>query len=193
MGYFTEASQWDAQIYKIETSDRTTGGSDGPVNQAPASLANRTKWLKDTMLTAFDLSGIPTSRVDPVYKGLNMLISDVSFATGVVDGNAVYISEAGVFTKATDSTDYVGIADVTNTKVLLLGLITLPVVGALPGDNIFVSATTAGALTTTETDICIGKYLDNDIICLTNAFGFFRGSFTLDAERILKRTVFIYS
>lgn len=197
MGYFTEEAQWDAEIYRIETTDLNSGGENGPVNRAPQALANRTKWVKDTMTTAFDLVGIPTSRVDPVYKGLNVIISDVVFDTGVVDNDAVYLTTEGKFAKAIandeDESDYVGIADVSNSKVITLGFITIPVVGAVLGKNVYLSDTTSGAVTATETTVCIGKYMGTDVVCLTNAFGFFRGTFTTEAERILKRTVFIYS
>lgn len=197
MGNLVEASTWETNIYQIEPDDNTMGGENGAVNTAPRQLANRTKWIKDTMTTAFDLAGIPTSRVDPVYKGLSVLISDVVFATGVVDNNAVYLTTEGIFAKALangeDESDYVGIADVTNSKVIMLGLLSIPVAGATPGKDVFLSATTAGALTPTETTVCVGKYMVNDTVCLTNAFGFFRGTFTTEAERIIKRTVLIYS
>lgn len=196
MGAITEVSNWDSPVYLLETTDYNLAGEDGVLNVQAKQLSNRTKWLKDTITTAFGLAGIPTSATNPTYSGLNTLVSNVSFATGVVTGDAVYLDDTGVFSKAvadgSDASRYVGIADVTNSKVIMLGLITLPVTGATPGVDVFLSASVAGGLTLTETTICIGRYLTNNVICLTNAYGFYRGDFPEETEAKIKRMALIY-
>lgn len=196
MGAITETSTWDSPVYLLETTDYNLAGEDGTLNIQAKQLANRTKWLKDTVTTAFNLAGIPTSALNPTYKGLSSLISDVQFETGVENGDAVYLKSTGIYDKAiaddTVASRYVGIADVTNSKVILLGLITLTVAGATPGADVYLSAVSAGDLTLSVTDICIGRYFINNIVFLTNAFGFFRGTFPSEAEAKIKRTALIY-
>lgn len=46
MGILTEAAQWVADIFKIETDTVWKGGDDGDANKQGQALANRTLWLK---------------------------------------------------------------------------------------------------------------------------------------------------
>lgn len=45
----TEASNWEAGIYQIETEDLVQGGPGGVSNLQPQQLANRTLWLKNQL------------------------------------------------------------------------------------------------------------------------------------------------
>ncbi|HDR9201027.1 TPA: hypothetical protein QDB48_002339 [Burkholderia vietnamiensis] len=47
MAKLTEASQWESEIYQLETSDPVEGGPDGIDNVQARQLGNRTRFLKD--------------------------------------------------------------------------------------------------------------------------------------------------
>ena len=47
MAKLTEASQWEPEIYQLETSDPVEGGPDGIDNVQARQLGNRTRYLKD--------------------------------------------------------------------------------------------------------------------------------------------------
>lgn len=47
MPNLTEVSNFDTNIYEIQTTDPVLGGEGGILNKAAQNLANRTKWLKD--------------------------------------------------------------------------------------------------------------------------------------------------
>ncbi len=49
MATLPEQSVWTEGIYQLETSDPVMGGPDGVDNQQAKELANRTKYLKETM------------------------------------------------------------------------------------------------------------------------------------------------
>lgn len=168
MGAITESSLWSSPVYLLETTDVNLAGPEGVLNTQAKQLANRTKYLKD----AIDRVGIPGDPIDPQYRGINAIIDNVVFANGVSYGDAVYITEEGTFAKAlADLTDYIGIADITASRVILLGVVSRTVEGAQPGDLIYVSEIDYGELTTIASSICIGKYLIDDTICLSATYG----------------------
>lgn len=192
MGTITEAATWPSTVYLLETTDYNRAGEDGVLNAQAKALANRTKWIKDSITAA----GIPAIGVTPVYQGLTTLLSNVVFAESVTQNSAVYLTTEGVFDLAladgTELSNYVGIADVTGSKVILLGLRDLIVTSATPNINIYLSSSVPGALTISETDVCVGRHLVNNIVCLTNAFGFYRGDFPSEAEAQIRRMSIIY-
>lgn len=49
MGKLTEITQWEDDIYQLETSDPVVGGPDGVSNKPQKQLANRTQWLKQQL------------------------------------------------------------------------------------------------------------------------------------------------
>ncbi|EAA7438918.1 tail fiber protein [Salmonella enterica subsp. enterica serovar Glostrup] len=49
MGKLTETTQWEDDIYQLETSDPVLGGPDGVSNKPQKQLANRTQWLKQQL------------------------------------------------------------------------------------------------------------------------------------------------
>jgi len=77
MATLTETSNFDAGIYKIETTDLVLGG-DGVgdiANQQAKALANRTKWLKDNLYRLSDVIDIAanTTLVNTDANKLNQL------------------------------------------------------------------------------------------------------------------------
>jgi hypothetical protein len=166
----------------METTDVNLAGPEGVLNTQAKQLANRTKYLKD----AIDRVGI----LGPHYRGLNAIIENVVFANGVSYGDAVYITEEGTFAKSlADLTDYVGIADITANRVILLGVVSRTVVGAQPGDLIYVSEIDYGELTTIASSICVGKYLIDDTICLSATYG----ASGAGSEENIRRIVWLHS
>lgn len=65
MANLTETSQFDAGIYRIETTDQVIGGETGISNKAAKALANRTLYLKNriTAGTALACGGGALKRV----------------------------------------------------------------------------------------------------------------------------------
>jgi hypothetical protein len=49
MATLTESSSWETGIYQIEVTDPVSGGVTGIANVQPGQLANRTKYLKDSI------------------------------------------------------------------------------------------------------------------------------------------------
>lgn len=49
MANLTEANNWDAGVYRIETADPVLGGESGPANAGAKNLANRTHWLRNQL------------------------------------------------------------------------------------------------------------------------------------------------
>lgn len=49
MGSISEKSSWSEDIYRIQKTDPILGGEDGIINIQPEQVANRTRWLKDTL------------------------------------------------------------------------------------------------------------------------------------------------
>lgn len=49
MGSISEKSSWPEEIYRIQKTDPILGGEDGIINIQPEQVANRTRYLKDTL------------------------------------------------------------------------------------------------------------------------------------------------
>jgi chromosome segregation ATPase len=59
MGFLTETSTWEPNVYQIETTDAVSGGTDGVANIQPKQLADRTRFLKDELdVTNSDIANI---------------------------------------------------------------------------------------------------------------------------------------
>jgi hypothetical protein len=81
-------------------------------------------------------------------------VSATTFAAGVIDGNAVYWDAANTrFDKAiadgTNKQNMIGFADVTNSRVILMGAYSGQLSGLTLGAKYYLSATVAGAITAT--------------------------------------------
>lgn len=82
MGKLTEITQWEDDIYQLETSDPVVGGPDGVSNKPQKQLANRTQWLKQQLESTSDaLAEHAKSRNHPdaslTAKGFVQLYSGV--------------------------------------------------------------------------------------------------------------------
>ncbi|ECT9547827.1 hypothetical protein CJG84_04945 [Salmonella enterica] len=82
MGKLTEITQWEDDIYQLETSDPVLGGPDGVSNKPQKQLANRTQWLKQQLESTSDaLTEHAKSRNHPdaslTAKGFVQLYSGV--------------------------------------------------------------------------------------------------------------------
>lgn len=83
MGKLTETTQWEDDIYQLETSDPVVGGPDGVSNKPQKQLANRTQWLKQQLeSTSNALAEHAKSRNHPdaslTAKGFVQLYSGVT-------------------------------------------------------------------------------------------------------------------
>ncbi len=65
MAALVEASKWENDIYQLETSDPVQGGPDGIDNLQARQLANRTRYLKDSVDGAKNSLVAHTSAADP--------------------------------------------------------------------------------------------------------------------------------
>lgn len=84
MANLTEASQWEAGIYQLETSDPVEGGPDGIDNVQARQLGNRTRFLKDSFdaHTAADNPHPQYATIVQLQASLNAL---VAAAPGALD------------------------------------------------------------------------------------------------------------
>jgi hypothetical protein len=62
----------------------------------------------------------------------------------------------------------VGIADVTNNRVVFVGLIRTDYLSFSPGDDLFLSSTTPGSLTTNITTLQVGQCIDDNGLIMIN-------------------------
>ena len=166
MAYLSLTSTWEENIYQISTTDLVIGGSGGVSNYQAQELGNRTEKIKNILAQ----NGIFISGTNYKYIGQNIII-DAVFNTGVSDGNLVYwnstLSNFDLAKADSSSTwSVVGIADVTGSRVFASGLIYISGTGAISGQTLYLSATTAGAITTTKTNVAIGKYMFSDVIII---------------------------
>lgn len=167
MANLVETSEWTAGIYQLETTDAVLGGVAGISNTQPRQLANRTKKLHDIL----EEVGIFVTGT-PEYLGQNIML-DVTFEGTVSDGDVVYRNTSlNQFEKAiadgTEKENVVGIADVTNSKVIVHSLVTLTVAGSPdPGDILYLSDSVAGSIVLTETTKAIGKQVYGSIIFIS--------------------------
>ena len=70
MGKITEQQQWDEDIYLIEKQDKVLGGELGVINIQAKQLANRTKYLKDQVITINqDRTGY-APKTSPAFTGI---------------------------------------------------------------------------------------------------------------------------
>ncbi len=176
---------FDENIYLIATADPVQGGESGIDNMSATGLVNRTGYLKvhvddiETALARVDIN-LPGTDVD--YKGLHyfeVVPADWYVDSPPNDGNLVFIDSAdSKFKQAISNVDgtnnpaaqgeYIGIADVSRNRIVYGGYIGIPGLNETLGTKIYLSATVAGTLTTTETDDYVGKYVSYDS---TNSIG----------------------
>jgi hypothetical protein len=166
MGYLIDSETWVAQIYQLETTDPVLGGAGGISNQQPQELANRTAKIKAVLAE----NSIFIDDGDFAYAGQN-IIKDATFDAAVADGDMVYYNDSqSKFYKAiadgTDASKAIGIADVTNSKVITAGLVDTAL-SYNAGDTLYLSASTAGVISDTASAVAVGKYIYDGIIYIS--------------------------
>lgn len=170
MANISEVSTWSSNIYQIGSTDPVQGGSDSSIDNLPhKQIADRLQKIK----TECEKFGIPISTTY-TYKGQN-IIPTTDFEGTVADGELVFRNESlNQFEQAiadgTVSAEVIGVADVTNSHVIANGLVYIAGVAgglAVSGDILYLSSTVAGGITTTVSDVPIGKYIYDDIIFIS--------------------------
>lgn len=172
--YIDEISEWTEQIFQKELDTPVLGGADGPSNRQPKELANRTQRIK----TILDKNSIYVKDSEFKYASQN-IIFDVLFEATVSDGdvvywNATYSKYYKAIANGTEAQKVSGIADVTEARVIVSGL-TPTGVSLNTGDPIYLSSSTAGKMTSTNTGILIGTFMAQSIMYL-DPVGNFGGS-----------------
>ena len=162
-----ETSTWESGIYQLETTDQVLGGLTGLSNTQSKQLANRTKKIYDVL----SANGIFLNTTQ-TFMGQNIIL-DAIFGNDVVSGNLVYWNGTyskfyNAITTGVSTKQAVGIADITKGNVVIGGLIQITGIGSgkTAGQYLYLSSTTAGAIITTRTPVCVGQYLYGDIILL---------------------------
>jgi len=168
MANLIESSTWETGVYQLETGDAVQGGSGGTANCQAQLLSNRSKKIYDTLVTR----GVFITPGEEVFVGQPVVIS-ATFEGTVADGDVVYYNIGNVrFEKAladgSATQRAVGIADVTNSKVMVSGLVDTAR-SDTPGDILYLSDTVAGAITTSDTGVPVGRYQYSGIIFMAPA------------------------
>jgi len=168
MAFLTEISQWENGIYRLELSDPVEGGENGKSNAPLKHLANRTKKIYDVLAA----NGIFINLGEQTFVG-QPVISNAVFNGNVSNGDVVYYNTINSrFEKAiadgTEKENAIGMADITNSKVVTSGLVQTDFEG-VNGGIIYLSGDFAGAITQTSTTKAIGQFLYNGIIVLAIA------------------------
>jgi len=173
MANITEVSQWDTSVYQIGTTDLVKGGNpatDGYLNKGVQNLANRTSYLKQLLANSEIYVDSGSFR-----HFSQSLFHNAVFDASVSNGDAVYLYN-GKFYKAiaqsaltgvySSPSIFWGIADVTNSKVALSGVVDIGANTLTTSRPVYLSATTAGALTSTKTDTLVGYYDTGGVLLL---------------------------
>ncbi|NAX00009.1 MULTISPECIES: hypothetical protein [unclassified Vibrio] len=94
MAGLVEVSQWEDEIYQLETTDPVEGGPDGIDNRQAKQLANRTQFLKDK----FDVTKNPNPLPQyPLSKNAQFQLYDPT--RSYVVGDVCYTIDAGTGSK----------------------------------------------------------------------------------------------
>jgi len=121
----------------------------------------------EDILAALEAAGVWVPSGLLPHKGQSF-IDGATFEGSVVSGDAVYKNDDGNYYKAISNglaeSKYVGIADVSTSRVTSTGFLDTAYTGFANQANVYLSATVAGQLTTTETEIQVGMSLGNGVI-----------------------------
>lgn len=174
MGIIAETPTWEPTIYSLETTDPVEGGVTGISNRSRIELANRTAQIREVLKK----HGIEVNPADNIGFTGQWIDPDPTFEGSVVDSDVVYynIGNARYEKALADGTvkqHFVGVADVTNSKVIGGGFLGNPVISGAPaqGDIIYLSDTTPGQMTTVQTPISVGKWLFTNTMILNAGVG----------------------
>lgn len=168
MGYIVENPIWLEEIYLLETTDPVLGGVGGISNRQAEELTDRTAKIKEVL----EENSIYIESTNHEYAGQN-IIKDVVFEGTVVDGDLVYYNiGSSNFQKAiadgSVASNVIGVADVTNLRVIASGLIQTALSYSL-GDIVYLSSSSAGVITDSFSSVGVGKYLYDGIIFLSSS------------------------
>jgi hypothetical protein len=174
MGIIAETPTWEPTIYSLETTDPVEGGVTGISNRSRIELTNRTAKIKD-VLNKHGIEVDPASAigftgqwidVDPTFEG-SVINSDVVYYN---IGNARYEK---ALADGTTKQHFVGVADITNNKVIGGGFLGNPVIVGVPvqGSIIYLSDTLPGVMTTTASAVAVGKWLFTGTMMLNAGVG----------------------
>ncbi|EBH2658059.1 tail fiber protein [Salmonella enterica] len=138
MGKLTEITQWEDDIYQLETSDPVVGGPDGVSNKPQKQLANRTQWLKQQLESTSDaLAEHAKSRNHPdaslTAKGFAQLYSGVMSDSEIMAATPKAVKIAMDNANSRLAKDRNG-ADISNKPLFVQNI------GALPASGIAVAA-----------------------------------------------------
>lgn len=85
MASLNEISQWEENIYQLETTDEIKGGVDGIANRQAKELANRTRFLKNELDSKTKKLTTQSTTTDNVKIEFNL--DNVRFAPNIEDEN----------------------------------------------------------------------------------------------------------
>lgn len=153
MGKLTETTQWEDDIYQLETSDPVLGGPDGVSNKPQKQLANRTQWLKQQLETTNSaLANHAKSRNHPdaslTAKGFVQLYSGVMSDSEILAATPKAVKIAMDNANARLAKGQNG-ADIPNKPLFVQNIGALPANGTAVAANRLVSRGTLPALTGT--------------------------------------------
>lgn len=167
MGNLSESSIWSNYVFQKEIDTPVFGGPGGPSNTQAEQLANRTQKIKSVLKE----NSIFVDDSEFSYKGQNIIINAV-FYSSVANGNWVYWNASqSKFYKATagvsgDGSKVVGVADVTNGRVIVDGVYTIST-SSTTGTIFYLSSSTSGVLTTSNTGVPIGVVISSNKLRIT--------------------------
>lgn len=129
MGVLTEAAQWAANVFKIDTDTVWKGGDDGDANKQGQALANRTSWLKEqvealelaisNLFSASDyqkataITADAGGTADAITAAFNPVI------TALTHGMTLYVRAA--FANATTTPTFTPHSDTIEAKTIVKG------------------------------------------------------------------------
>ncbi|EGL9147897.1 tail fiber protein [Salmonella enterica] len=153
MGKLTETTQWEDDIYQLETSDPVLGGPDGVSNKPQKQLANRTQWLKQQLETTNSaLANHAKSRNHPdaslTAKGFVQLYSGVMSDSEILAATPKAVKIAMDNANARLAKGQNG-ADIPNKPLFVQNIGALPANGTAVAANRLASRGTLPALTGT--------------------------------------------
>lgn len=169
MGKLTEITQWEDDIYQLETSDPVVGGPDGVSNKPQKQLANRTQWLKQQLESTSDaLAEHAKSRNHPdaslTAKGFVQLYSGVMSDSEILAATPKAVKIAMDNANSRLAKDRNG-ADISNKPLFVQNIGALPASGTAVAANRLASRGALPALTGTtrgsDSGLIMGEVYNN--------------------------------
>ncbi len=169
MGKLTEITQWEDDIYQLETSDPVVGGPDGVSNKPQKQLANRTQWLKQQLESTSDaLAEHAKSRNHPdaslTAKGFVQLYSGVVSDSEILAATPKAVKIAMDNANSRLAKDRNG-ADISNKPLFVQNIGALPASGTAVAANRLASRGALPALTGTtrgsDNGLIMGEVYNN--------------------------------